>query len=506
VKWIEDRNEHLLIGGQAREETLDVELALRDDGTILGLRAHMTMDQGAYPAFPFSAAMYPLLIRTMIPGPYRVPALGFTTTLTASNKATYVAYRGPWAVETWVRERMLDIAARELGIGRDEIRLRNVIGPDELPRKMVTGPTLDVRMSARTTLERALEVADLEHWPERQAAARAEGRCLGLGFATFIEAAPGPPDFQESIMPGGGGGIMAGEPARAVLERDGNVSVYTQQMPHGQGHETTLAQVAADELGVPIEHVQVRYGDTSITPFGLAGTGGSRSAPMAGGAVTYSARALKEQVLDVAAELLEAPRDDLVVDDGAIHVAGVPSISVSYADVAAARPGEQLRSDASFDGAEGGWAQATHVCWVEVDLATGRVHVDRYVAVEDCGELINPNVVDGQVSGGVVQGIGAVLYERSYYDDQANFQAGTFMDYLLPTAAEVPDIEIHHVETPTDIEINYRGVGEGGMIVAPAALTNAIEDALAHLGVKITEQHLPPARILELAGVISADA
>ena len=212
-------------------------------------------------------------------------------------------------------------------------------------------------------------------------------------------------------------------------------------------------------------------------------------------------------MLDVAADLLEAPRDDLMVDDGDVHVAGVPSISVTFADVAGrADPASSCAATSAFDGGEGGWAQATHVCWVEVDLETGRVHIDRYVAVEDCGELINPNVVDGQVSGGVVQGIGAVLYEKSFYDDQANFQAGTFMDYLLPTAAEVPEIEIHHVETPTDIEIKYRGVGEGGMIVAPAALTNAIEDALAHLGVRITEQHLPPARILELAGVITPDA
>src|SRR4029077_5875299 len=197
--------------------------------------------------------------------------------------------------------------------------------------------------------------------------------------------------------------------------------------------------------------------------------------------------------------------EDLVIEEGAIHVQGVPAISVSFVDVAA-NAGGTLRDEAEYDGGEGGWAQATHVCWVEVDLETGRVHIDRYVAVEDCGELINPNVADGQGSGGVVQGIGAVLYEKSFYDDQANFQAGTFMDYLLPTAAEVPEIEIHHVETPTDIEINYRGVGEGGMIVAPAALTNAIEDALAHLGVRITEQHLPPARILELAGVITPDA
>ena len=271
-----------------------------------------------------------------------------------------------------------------------------------------------------------------------------------------------------------------------MLEADGTVSVFTQQMPHGQGHETTLAQVAADELGVPIEQVRVRYGDTGITPFGLAGTGGSRSAPMAGGAVTYSARAFREQILDVAADLLEAAARGPRHRRGRDARAGCRRSSVSFAEVVAKRAStarRQLRGDSEYDGGEGGWAQATHVCWVEVDLNTGRVQDHRYVAVEDCGELINPAVVDGQISGGVVQGIGAVLYEKSVYDDKANFQAGTFMDYLLPTATEVPDIEIHHVETPTDIEINYRGVGEGGMIVAPAALTNAIEDALAHLGV-----------------------
>jgi aerobic carbon-monoxide dehydrogenase large subunit len=510
VKWIEDRNEHLAVGGQAREETLDVDAAFRSDGTLLGLRVNLVMDQGAYPGFPMGAAMFPRLIRTMIPGPYRLPALRFASTVTASNKATYVAYRGPWAVETWVRERMLDVAARELGIGRDEIRLRNMIGVDELPTKMVTGPVLDVRMSARETLVRALAIAELDRWPERQAAARAQGRTLGVGFATFIEAAPGPPGFFDAVMPGAGM-MAATEAARAVLQRDGTVSVFTPQMPHGQGHETTLAQVAADELGVPLEQVQVRYGDTNLTPFSLMGTGGSRSAPMAGGAVTYSARSLREDILDLAADMLEAPRDDLVIEDGLIHVRGVPAISLTLADVAGRAveldpkrlPGEVLRADRAYDGGEGGWAQATHVCWVDVDLNTGRVQIPRYVVVEDCGELINPAVVDGQISGGVVQGIGAVLYEKSVYDDQAQFQAGTFMDYLLPTAMEVPDIEIHHVETPTDIEINYRGVGEGGMIAAPAALTNAIEDALAYLGVRITEQYLPPARILELAGVIA---
>ena len=509
IKWIEDRNEHLVVGAQARDERMDVDAAFAGDGTLLGLRARLTMDQGAYAGFPIGAAMFTRIIKTMMPGPYRFPAFRFDATVIASNKATYVAYRGPWAVETWVRERLFDVAARELGIGRDEIRFRNMVTPEELPTKMITGPTLDVRMSARATLEQALAHADFGDWPQRQAAAREEGKILGLGFSTFIEAAPGPPDFGAYVM-GGAGAVLNAEPARLVLEDDGTVSVLTQQMPHGQSHETTLAQVAADEIGVPIEQVRVRYGDTAITPFGMAGTGGSRSAAMAGGAVTFGSRALRERILDVAADLLEAAREDLDITEGAVHVVGVPSVSVSLAEVAAkiprtarARfPGEALRVVAEWDGGEGGWAQATHVCWVEVDLHTGRVQIPRYLVVEDCGELINPQVVDGQIAGGVVQGIGAVLYEKTVYDDNAQIQTGTFMDYLIPTAMEVPDIEIHHIQTPTSIEANYRGVGEGGMVAAPAAITNAIEDALAHLGVTITEQHLPPTRILELAGVI----
>jgi carbon-monoxide dehydrogenase large subunit len=513
VKWIEDRNEHLLVGSQARDERVDVEAAFTRDGTLLGLRADLVLDQGAYSGFPVGAAMYPSIIRVMMPGPYRVPAYRFDATVTASNKATYGAYRGPWAVETWVRERLLDVAARELGLGRDEIRLRNMFASDELPVRMITGPTLDVRMSARATLERALAAAEFDGWPSRQAAARAEGRLLGLGFATFIEAAPGPPDMAAATAGGAMGAAIGSEPIRVVLEDDGTVGVVTQQMPHGQGHETTLAQVAADELGVSVEKVRVRYGDTAITPFGLAGTGGSRSAAMAGGAVTMGARALRDRIRDLGADLLEAAPDDVVITDGSVHVVGAPAVSVSLAEVAThARhsggirfPGEAVREVAEWDGGEGGWAQATHVCWVEMDLVTGRVHILRYLVVEDCGEIINPMVVDGQIAGGVAQGIGAVLYEKTVYDDDAQLQTGTFLDYLVPTAAEIPDLEIHHLETPSTIEANYRGVGEGGMIAAPAAITNAIEDALAHLGVCVTEQHLPPTRILELAGLIESE-
>ena len=511
IKWIEDRNESLLVSGQAREETLRVEAAVNDDGTILGFRVQMTMDQGAYPGIPFSAAFFAQIIRAMMPGPYRLQAYRFDSTIVASNKATYVAYRGPWAAETWVRERMIDVIARELGLDRAQVRLANMVGDDELPTTMITGPALDVRMSAKRTLETALDKAGYAGWAAEQRAARAEGRLVGLGIATYIEAAPGPPGFMDSVVPGFGA-AMGRETARVRLEADGTVSVVTSQMPHGQGHETTLAQVAADEMGVPIEAVKVIYGDSRRVPFSLMGTGGSRSAAMAGGAVTVSAREAHDRVLELAAHLIEADPVDLEIVGGVVGVEGVPDQGMTLAEVAGAlaRGDERLPEgteglvDVShgWDGGEGGWAQATHVCWVEIDRDTGQVTIPRYLVAEDCGEMINPAIVEGQVRGGVAQGVGAVLYERSAYDEFANFQAGTFLDYLVPTAMEIPEIELHHVETPSDIEANYRGVGEGGMIGAPAAITNAIDDALSAVGGRVTEQYLPPSRILELAGII----
>jgi aerobic carbon-monoxide dehydrogenase large subunit len=503
VKWAEDRNEQLTSGAQAREESIEVAAAVRRDGEILGLRARLTMDAGAYPGFPFGATLFARMVRTLFPGPYRFPALEFHTRVLASNKSTYGAYRGPWAVETFVRERMLDVIARELDLSRAEIRRRNILGPDDLPTRMVTGPTLDVRMSAAGTLEKALEVVDFAGWEKAQAAARAEGRRLGLGIATYIEPAPGPSDYLDHFAPGFAP-VVNCEPIDAALEDDGIVTLATQQTPHGQGHETTLAQLAADELGLPVEAIRVRSGDTRRTPFGAIGTGGSRAATFASGATVLAARALRQRIVEVAADLLEASADDVVIDGGRVHVKGTPAIAVTLAEVAAAarRRGEGLRVRRIFDGGEGGWASSTHVCIVEVELDTGQVGIRRYVVIEDCGEVINPAIVAGQIRGGVAQGIGAVLYEKSTYDDEGQFQAGTFMDYLLPTAMEIPEIEIHHVAAPADVFANYRGVGEGGMIGAPAAITNAIEDALADLGVRITEQHLPPARILELAGVI----
>jgi carbon-monoxide dehydrogenase large subunit len=308
---------------------------------------------------------------------------------------------------------------------------------------------------------------------------------------------------------------MGPEQMRLRLEEDGTVTVFTSQMPHGQSHQTTLGQIAADEFGVPFDHVRVVVGDTDVVPMGF-GTGGSRSATFAGGASLHGARALRARVLEVAAHLFEASPEDIELSAGAVSVRGVPSRALLVGEIAEAahQPGRvppQLEGDlevtTAFDGGEGGWSGGTHAAIVEVDVETGQVRVERYMVAEDCGALINPAIVEGQVRGGVAQGIGAVLLERSAYDaDSGQYLSSTFMDYLLPTAYEIPRIEIEHLETvPLDRDVNFRGVGEGGMIIAPPTLGNAIEDALSPMGARVTEQHLPPTRILQLIGAIAAD-
>jgi carbon-monoxide dehydrogenase large subunit len=294
---------------------------------------------------------------------------------------------------------------------------------------------------------------------------------------------------------------------RLRLTDDGIVVLFTGQMPHGQSHQTTLAQIAADEFGVPFEQVRVVVGDSDVVPFGL--TGGSRSATMTGGVALHGARQLKAKVLDFAADLMEVSAQDLLITDGNVWVRGDPASAIAVSEVARRAASGQFGADvdatfeveATFDGGQGGWSGGTHCAIVDVDVETGIVKVERYVAVEDCGALINPAVVEGQIRGGVAQGIGAVLLERSAYGEDGSFQSATFMDYLMPTACDIPRIEIEHLETvPLDADVNFRGVGEGGMIIAPPTVVNAIEDALSPFGVRIYEQHLPPARILELIG------
>jgi aerobic carbon-monoxide dehydrogenase large subunit len=502
VKWVEDRGENLTASGQAREESFDVRAAVSHEGDLLGLDVKMVIDTGAYPGM---GAMVPAIMEGMLPGPYRLAALGFESTAVTTNKATYVAYRGPWASETFVRERVLDLIAKDLGLDPVEIRLRNVAPRTDPPVMMITGRPL-AGVTAKESLERVTQLVDFPAFRRRQAQARAQGRYLGIGVASFIEAAPGP------RAPEGASGPMGLESMRLRLEEDGIVALFTGQMPHGQSHQTTLAQIAADEFGVPFEQVRVVIGDSDIVPFGL--TGGSRSATMTGGVALHGARQLKAKVLDFAADLMEVSAQDLLITDGNVWVRGDPASAIAVSEVARRAASGQFGADmdanleveATFDGGEGGWSGGTHCAIVDVDAETGIVKVERYVAVEDCGALINPAVVEGQIRGGVAQGIGAVLLERSAYAEDGAFQSATFMDYLMPTACDIPRIEIEHLETvPLDAHVNFRGVGEGGMIVAPPTVVNAIEDALSPFGVRIHEQHLPPARILELIAEADPD-
>jgi carbon-monoxide dehydrogenase large subunit len=353
-------------------------------------------------------------------------------------------------------------------------------------------------------MERIAQLVDFAEFRRRQQDARAQGRLLGIGVASYVESGPGPR--------GAGDSPLGAENARARLEADGTVVLTTGQMPHGQSHYTTLAQVVADQMGVPFEQVRIELGDTDVAPAGA--TGGSLAATMAGGAALTVSRELRGQVLDLASELLEASPDDLEIVAGRVAVKGVPASAMSLAEVAGAladgrlpqKTGLNLEAVIVYDGGQGGWSGGTHCAEVEIDPGTGAVEVVRYVVVNDCGEIINPAIVEGQIRGAVAQAIGAVLLERSAYDDYGQCLTGSLMDYVMPTATTVPNIEIDHLETvPLDKDVNFRGIGEGGMVVGPATMCNAIEDALSDLGIRVYEQHLPPTRILELIGTIEAD-
>lgn len=511
VKWIEDRVEHMTFGGQAREEGADITAAVTADGVLLGVKMDAKLNLGAYPLDPFNGSILVNTLSGAFQGPTMIEAISATHLVVFSNKATYVAYRGPWATGDFLRERLLDLIARELGIDPLEIRRRNYVTRGEAPLFMLDGKPF-VGVTTREQLDRAAEIVDWDGFRQRQAHALSEGRHIGLGIASYLEGAPGP---KVPGQPDPSAGLLGNEVTHVSIDDAGITTIVTRQQPHGQGHETTLAQVAADELGVRFEDVRVVFGDTDITPVAMIGTGGSRAATMANGAVLHASRALKAKVLRLAADVLEANPADLALEAGVISVAGSPSVQLALADLArtvaaepdrfAAHDDADLKVSHEFDGGECGWSGGTHVAEVEVDVETGLVTVLRYVVVEDCGVPVNPAIVDGQIRGGVAQGIGAVLLEHSAYDDDGQFVASTFMDYLLPTTTVVPNLEIHHVHTIlTDPDVNFRGVGEGGMIVAPVTMTNAIEDALSPFGVRVHSQHLPPSTILALVGAVDA--
>jgi carbon-monoxide dehydrogenase large subunit len=488
VKWIEDRHEHLIASAHARVEKMTCTMAVDDDGHFLGAYVDHVDDSGAYPIGGGSAGM---LSCPLFTGPYRVPALGFQTTTVWTNTCGKAAYRGPWMMETVAREEMIDVVARAIGMDPVELRRRNVLHRSDLPYTSAGGQFID-NVSPEETLEQCVTEVGYDDFRAEQARAKADGRLLGIGFALYVEP-------QTRFGPYGN------EPAHLRIAPDGHVDVYIASGAHGQGLETTTAQLTAEFLGVHVDDVTVHQGDTESTPYG-AGTGGSRSGPMIGAAVHDAAILLKEKVFGIAGHLLEAAPEDLQMEESTISVVGTPAKSVTLTQVAQSAhmsPGE-LPDDIDpvlevmyrYKAPEGAWSNACHACTCEVDPDTGTVALLRYVVSEDCGLMINPNIVEGQIAGGVAQGIGGVLYEHNVYDDDGNPLASTFLDYLIPTTAEIPDVECHHIETAAATPGGFKGVGEGGAIGAPPAVFNAVADALAQVGATVTDQPLDPSRVL----------
>ncbi|HVX23256.1 MAG TPA: xanthine dehydrogenase family protein molybdopterin-binding subunit [Acidimicrobiales bacterium] len=506
VKWVADRTENMLAGGQSREETVEVDAAVTADGRLLGLRVRLLQNQGAYACVPFPPIVFPLLARAFMPSAYRISDFDFEITVACTNKAQYVAYRGPWEIETWVRERLFDVIPKELGLDPVEFRRMNLWDDSELPRPLATGAAILKDLTVRECLDTATAALDYPAFRSQQAALREDGRYLGVGFSCFMEPAPQP-------VFGIGFDFVRSETASAQLEPDGSVTVFSSQGPHGQGLQTTIAQVCADRIGLPMERVNVLVGDTQITAFSNIGTGASRGSTMATGSALGALQIVMDRVVGIARALLGAGDDeDLTFVDGMVlrpSGAGISLTEVAlaaYTDVNLPKHLDtHMKATYTFD-YPGAWSQSCHCCVVEVDAGTGKVEILRYIIAENCGKPIHPAIVDGQIAGGVTQGIGASLYEHSAYDADGQYLAASFMDYLVPTVMEVPAYEIHHIIPDNDEEIPWRGVGEGGLIGSPAAVTNAVEDALAPFGAKVRESYLPPARVLELAGVIEPEA
>jgi aerobic carbon-monoxide dehydrogenase large subunit len=490
VKWIEDRNENLIAASHSRNELGTVRLAVGEDLTIEAISIEHVADVGAYPPCP--AVMDTMLL----PGPYRIPRLGFSTRMVWTNTMGKAAYRGPWMFETTAREMAIDHAARVMGIDPIELRRRNLLSNPELP---FTSPGGNVfkEITPLETLEQALDVLGYEAFRAEQTRARQEGRLLGLGCSVYVE-----PSSMKAPA-------LATEGATVRVESSGQVVAYLGTTSHGQSIETTMAQIVADTIGVDYEDVTIVQGQSDSTPYG-PGTGGSRTAVIAGGAILRASEVVRAKVTEIAAHLLEAAPADLTIESSRVFVHGTPSRAVTLKEVAAAAyvRAEELPPDlgAGLEATERfrptdfpTWSNATHLCLVEVDPDTCIAKVLRYIVSEDCGVMINPNVVEGQISGGVAQGVGGVLLENFVYDADGNPLTGTFVDYLLPTTTDIPEIEISHIETVSSTNPGgYKGLGEGGAIGSHAAVANAVGDALAHLGVHVTRTPLGPNDIHQL--------
>src|SRR5262245_8046691 len=504
VKWTGDRLEDLISTSQSFDEVIDAELALSDDGRIVALRADVTGDIGAYSIYPWTAGLEPVQVISFLPGPYRVPTYRGRTRGVLTPKPPGGPYRGVGRpISAFVMERLMDVAAARLKLDPRELRLRNLIAPEEFPYRTAPGIVWD-RCEFIGCLEKACGAIGYDELRRQQAEARARGRWVGIGIACYAEltgigsrisAAPGMP-------------INTGTDTATVrIDSGGTVTASFGVSSHGQGLETTLAQVVAQELGVRVQDVRVVHGDSAAVTHGT-GTYASRSTVLAGGAGTLAARAVRAKVVRMAGHLLEAPESEIEVADGEIFVPGT-NRKMTFRELGRAvhsqmgRLPKELREDLEatnqYDPFFGTASSAAHIAEVEIDPETYLVKVGRYVVAEDCGRVINPLIVDGQVHGGVAQGIGAALLEEIIHDQGGQQLTASLVDYLVPSAAEIPKIEVVHVESESLSTLGgYRGMGEGGTIGAPAAIANAISDALRPLGVEINELPASPERLFRL--------
>ena len=506
VTWVEDRREHFVAAHHSREHRHKVTGYFDDVGTILALEADITVDMGAYSVFPWTATMDGGMAMGILPGPYRIREYSAASTSVCTNKTPYGAYRGvARPAACFSIERLIDQIARYLSLDRVEIRNRNLLRSGDYPWHSPSGLVYDSG-SLVESLDAVLGLGDFEGLLKRQADARSAGRLLGVGLAVFTEqTAHTTQEFKQRGVP-----IVFGyETARVRLDASGTAVVSASIHDHGQGLETTLAQVAADRLGLDLEQVRVEYGDTDQVAYG-AGTFASRSAVLAGGAVTKAADAVADTLREVAAHILEAAPHDMIIEAGRVSVAGSPSRFIETGELCRLvyqRPerlpeGVEPRLEASrtYDAhpGTGVYTNAAHLASVEIDEMTGKTKVLSYAVVEDCGPMINPMIVEGQIFGGVAQGIGTALFEEFLYDEAGQPLSTTFADYLVPEMSDIPDFRVAHLQTPSPHTIGgLKGMGEGGAIAPGAVIASAVEDALSHLGT-VTVDRLPltPERVL----------
>ena len=498
VKWIEDRRENFVATHQERDQYWDMEIAVDAEARILGVRGQLIHETGAY--VPWGIVL-PWITATTVPGPYVIPNFKLDVVSVFTNKIQTTPVRGagrPQAVVTM--ERLMDRVARELALDPAEVRRRNFIRPEQMPYKVgilfrdgrpVTYDSGDYPASQAA----ALEASDYGSFSVRQAAARKQGRHLGIGISNAVEAT----------------GLGPYESATVRVATNGRIVVYTGATPQGQAHKTTLAQIAADQLGVEIDSIEVVTGDTAGVSLGI-GTFAARTAVNAGNSVHLAAIEVATKAKKLAAGMMECVEEDLELSGGYVRLKSEPDVRKSLREIAVkaiGMPGFSmagglppgLEHTSHFTPDQAAYASGTHVAEVEVDIETGMVKIERYTVVHDCGRVINPLVVDGQVIGGVAHGIGNALLERMVYDENAQPLSMNFGEYLLPLATDVPRVDLVHVETPSPLNpLGIKGAGEGGTIPAIAAIISAVENALAPFGVEIAEAPISPQRIVELLG------